>query len=116
MPWLIFRWMSDDDIEALYAYIRAVPAISNVVPDDNKAGLTLNVPSISGSYDVERQNYARFCASNTDCNTGESCASATSECVGKACSVDSDCDACQTCTASACAAPLPDSACLAGSR
>jgi len=289
MPWLIFRWMSDDDIEALYAYLLAVPAVSNAVPSDNKAGLTLpastpfpgyyndgdiarslprggesfdserglaiaplknpdlrghtleqyasgsyiansmahcqdchsnpdrtpsnhintasyllgggvynvppplqpilkqvramsanlegkvhgffnepddsfarykaimttgthadespprplgfpmnlvaanlanlldddlvslytyekHVPSISGSYDVQRQNYARYCTADADCGVGESCASATHECAGKACSADSDCDACQTCTSGSCAAPLPTSACLATSR
>lgn len=34
------------------------------------------------------------------------------ECVGRACSVDAECDTCQTCGAGVCVAPAPDSACL----
>src|SRR5207253_2737402 len=31
MPWLIFRWMSDEDLKAVYAYLRAVPPLQNAV-------------------------------------------------------------------------------------
>src|SRR5262249_37474141 len=36
MPWPIFRWMSDQDLRALYAYLRAVPPAHNEVLTDTK--------------------------------------------------------------------------------
>jgi len=36
MPWVTFRWMSLDDLESVYAYLRAIPAVSNAVPNDSK--------------------------------------------------------------------------------
>jgi hypothetical protein len=36
MPWNYFRWMSTDDIKAIYAYLRAIPAVSNPIPPDSK--------------------------------------------------------------------------------
>lgn len=41
MPWLIYRWMSDEDLKAVYAYLRAVPPAQNAVPPDNKSDLPL---------------------------------------------------------------------------
>jgi len=41
MPWLYLRWMSDTDLEAMYAYLRAIPAVSNAVPPDSKDALPL---------------------------------------------------------------------------
>jgi hypothetical protein len=32
MPWNYYRNMSDDDLKAIYAYLRSLPAISNQVP------------------------------------------------------------------------------------
>jgi hypothetical protein len=66
--------------------------------------------------DEKRQDYARWCAADSDCNVGESChldATVGNECVGKTCAADDDCDACQTCGGGACVAPAPDSACIA---
>jgi hypothetical protein len=74
------------------------------------------VPSVTGAADLPRQDYARYCQSSSDCQAGESCASATHECFGKACSADVDCDTCQTCVAGACAIPAADSACLASAQ
>ena len=85
----------DDDLRAIYDYVKGVP-------------------SVTGTADQPRQDYARYCQSSTDCNAGESCAS--NECVGKACAVDIDCDTCQTCAGGACAAPATNSACLASAR
>jgi mono/diheme cytochrome c family protein len=39
MPWTTFRWMSTPDLEAIYAYLTAIPAVSNKVMDDSKAGV-----------------------------------------------------------------------------
>ncbi len=52
MPWLFFRWASDGDLLAIYAYLRAIPPASNAVPPDHKAGLGLP-PAIrfTGVYD-----------------------------------------------------------------
>ena len=41
MPWMNYRWMSDSDLKAIYAYLRAIPAAYNFVPPDNKAGMGL---------------------------------------------------------------------------
>jgi len=41
MPWTTLRWSSDVDLDAIYAYLRAVPPVSNVVPPDVKDGLHL---------------------------------------------------------------------------
>ena len=32
MPWAFFRYVSDDDLKAIWAYLRSLPAISNSVP------------------------------------------------------------------------------------
>lgn len=85
----------DEDLLSLYTYFK-------------------HLPSISGAADGVRQDYARYCASGADCQSGESCFPDTHECIGKACSVDSDCDACQTCGGGQCQAPLATSACLLG--
>jgi mono/diheme cytochrome c family protein len=41
MPWTFFRWMSDSDIQAIYAYLKAIPPANNFVPPDNKFGMGL---------------------------------------------------------------------------
>jgi hypothetical protein len=33
MPWPMYRQMTDDDLKAVFAYLRTVPAINNPVPD-----------------------------------------------------------------------------------
>ncbi len=43
MPWTTLRWASDLDLEAIYAYLRAIPAVSNAVPPDVKGDLPLPV-------------------------------------------------------------------------
>jgi mono/diheme cytochrome c family protein len=42
MPWLSFRWLSTNDILSLYAYLKAVPPVTNAVMVDTK---TLPAPS-----------------------------------------------------------------------
>ena len=41
MPWTTLRWSSDVDLDAIYAYLRAIPAVANPVPPDVKDGLPL---------------------------------------------------------------------------
>jgi hypothetical protein len=41
MPWTTLRWASDLDLAAIYAYLRALPAVSNAVPLDAKSDLPL---------------------------------------------------------------------------
>ena len=36
MPWLTFRWLSTGDLRSIYAYLKAIPAVGNPVPDDTK--------------------------------------------------------------------------------
>jgi cytochrome c553 len=33
MPWPVFKNMTDDDLKAIYAYLRTIPAVKNKVPD-----------------------------------------------------------------------------------
>ena len=75
-----------------------------------------NLPTTSGPSDVDQQTYTRLCAVDSDCMTGEICATATQECIGGPCSSDADCGACQTCGAGKCQAPAADSVCLATSQ
>ena len=97
MPASSFRNLVDEDLRAIFTYMRRVPP--------------------AHSSDLPRQDYARWCAADTDCEAGEAChmdpdPTVGNECVGRACSVDAECDTCQTCNAGACVAPAPDSACL----
>ena len=41
MPWLYLRWQSDADLAAIYAYLKAIPAVANAVPADSKDALPL---------------------------------------------------------------------------
>jgi hypothetical protein len=36
MPWPAFRWMGTDDMKAIFAYLKAIPAVRNATPPDNK--------------------------------------------------------------------------------
>ena len=38
MPWPAFRNLNDDDLKAIFAYLKSIPAISNHVPDPVLAG------------------------------------------------------------------------------
>jgi hypothetical protein len=101
MPWDVLRNMTIEDLSALYTYVHVV-ATEEGRTDAN---------------DQVHQSPARFCMADTDCDmgAGETCnmdATTGNECVGKNCSVDSDCDVCQTCEGT-CTAPASDSACLA---
>jgi len=100
MPADKFKNQLDDDLHSIFTYGVHVPP--------------------NHTSDVERQDWARWCAADSDCNAGETChidadPSVGNECVGKACSADIDCETCQTCTAGACTAPTADSACIMGS-
>jgi len=33
MPWPMYRNMTDDDLKAMYAYLRTIPPVTNHVPD-----------------------------------------------------------------------------------
>jgi mono/diheme cytochrome c family protein len=33
MPWFNYKMMTDDDLRAVYAYLRSIPPVSNIVPD-----------------------------------------------------------------------------------
>lgn len=97
MPAGSFRNLVDEDLRAIYSYA------THLTP--------------AHASDVRRQDYARWCAVDVDCESGETCHLAAdpavgNECVGRACEVDADCDACQTCSARSCVAPAPDSACV----
>jgi hypothetical protein len=99
MPAAHYKDMTVADLTAIYTYMSVVAA-----NDARPAKAT--------------QDPARYCAKDADCNVagGETCHTATGECVGAACpNGDIDCGACQTCDGTAhCIAPDPASACLTG--
>ena len=33
MPWPMYRQMSDEDLSAIFAYLRSIPPIDNAVPE-----------------------------------------------------------------------------------
>jgi hypothetical protein len=47
MAWSHFRWLSTADLQAIYAYLRAIPPVSNMVMSDNKSASQLNGPPVS---------------------------------------------------------------------
>jgi hypothetical protein len=97
MPWAIYKNMELGDLEALYTYLKTIP------------------PRV-GAADKSTQRYARYCATAADCAAGETCNTATSECIGAPCTVpnvSADCAACQVCTAAKCAPPATGSTCVA---
>lgn len=93
-----------------------IAALSQLTDDDLRAVYTYFTGQVArdGAADKDTQPPARWCAQNTDCTTaaGETCNTATKECVGGSCTKASDCGACQTCTSGRCAAPAATSACL----
>lgn len=98
MQWQHFRLMTLADLEAVYTYMRYLdsPAADKLI-----------------------QSAARACTASSDCHgTNEKCllqavdGGMGGECVGRACAVDDDCDACQTCTGNLCVAPTAGSTCV----
>jgi hypothetical protein len=99
MPWPGLRHMTLGDLQAIFTYLKWL-ATSSAAPN--------------GVNDKLTQGAARYCTTNGDCIAAlsETCNVPTNECVNKTCAVDSDCDACQTCSATHCIAPAPTSTCL----
>jgi hypothetical protein len=48
MPWATFRWMSVNDIKAIYAYLKVIPAVSNSIAADTKPAIP--PPPVQTSY------------------------------------------------------------------
>lgn len=46
MPWPYFRWMTTADLRAIYAYLKAIPAVGNAVTADSK-GPAANAPPVA---------------------------------------------------------------------
>ena len=44
MPWANYRWMSTDDLKAIYAVLQQLPAVENEVPDSNKGPFATVAP------------------------------------------------------------------------
>jgi hypothetical protein len=98
MPFDHLRRMTLYDLESVYVYVKSLASSS---------------PRLGGN-DKLTQMAARFCTMDKDCNTagGESCSSATNECIGTACIADNMCGACQSCVRGRCGAPATTSLCL----
>jgi hypothetical protein len=94
MPWQKYRNLTLADLESIYFYLQ-------------------NITHPTGANDKVTQDYTTFCAMDSDCDTagGETCNTATSECIGAACVGNGDCPACQTCSNKKCAAPDAMSTC-----
>jgi hypothetical protein len=73
----------------------------------------------TGQADKSTQPQARYCTSNADCQSGETCfvdssadKTVNNQCIGAVCAEDSNCAACQSCKGKTCQAPAPSDACL----
>jgi hypothetical protein len=44
MPWNMFRWLHTSDLKAIYAYLKAIPAVSNQVTMDQKGAAGAATP------------------------------------------------------------------------
>ncbi len=97
MPWDAFHNMTLSDLTAIWSYLKTLPAIAGTSSD---------------AADKQTQGFAIYCAVNGDCPTGQTCATATNECVGALCATEFDCGACQTCTGGVCVAPAATDSCL----
>jgi hypothetical protein len=103
MPADLFRNLREQDLVDIYTYMRII------AEDYNHTGQT----------DKATQDPARYCKSNSDCQSSQTCfvdtsssKTANNQCLNKTCATDADCDACQTCTNKSCAAPSASSSCL----
>jgi hypothetical protein len=97
MPSDAFQNMTLEDLAAIWTYLKTIPPIQSTGTD---------------AADKQTQGTALYCAQSSDCATGQTCNTASNECIGAVCVSDSDCGACQTCTSNACAAPSASDACL----
>jgi hypothetical protein len=69
--------------------------------------------------DKATQDPARYCTSNSDCQSNQTCwidsssaKTVGNQCLTTTCMTDADCDACQHCTGSTCVAPSASDMCL----
>lgn len=44
MPWAVYRYMTEEDLKSIYAYLRKIPPIKNQVPDDIKGAAAAAKP------------------------------------------------------------------------
>lgn len=91
--------MLDGDLQAIYFYLKTQTRLT-------------------GAADKQIQAPTHYCAADTDCASyGGTCSlggsTGINQCVGSACTQDTDCGACQTCTSGTCAAPSSSSTCPA---
>jgi len=93
MPAQALRHLTLADLEAVYTYLRLVPRRT-------------------GADDKETARPVAYCSATVACPAPQSCDLTAGECVGASCDAQRPCGACQVCSASACAAPPPSSACV----
>ncbi|SES85710.1 hypothetical protein SAMN05443639_101447 [Stigmatella erecta] len=91
--------MLDSDLQAVYFYLKSQTRLT-------------------GAADKQPQTPTYFCTGDADCaNHGGTCNMSTTpgqginQCVGSACTQDTECGACQVCTAGKCEAPPASSTC-----
>lgn len=49
MPWLNYRWMSLYDLQSMYLYLQAIPAVSNATPTPIKTTTVAPAPTLPSS-------------------------------------------------------------------
>ena len=103
MPADHFRNLREQDLLDIYTYMRVL------AEDYDHTGQT----------DKATQDPARYCTKSSDCQKGQTCAvdgstgkTVGNQCVTTVCAVDSDCNACQKCTAKTCQVPAASDACV----
>jgi mono/diheme cytochrome c family protein len=104
MPASLYRNLQPQDLQDIYTYMLIL------AQDYNH----------TGQADKATQDPARYCTTASDCVPGDTCfvdssagMTVNNQCLAASCMADSDCDACQKCSAAgACQAPSASDACL----
>jgi hypothetical protein len=65
MPWNMFRWLHTGDLKAIYAYLKAIPVVSNQVMTDQKGPASVATP-IAFPTTFDRGDQTRTLTPETD--------------------------------------------------
>jgi hypothetical protein len=65
MPWVNFRWMHTDDLKAIYAYLKAIPPVTNANMADHK-GAAAGIGPVALPTVYDRGEVARAITPETD--------------------------------------------------
>jgi mono/diheme cytochrome c family protein len=103
MPANHLRNLPEQDLQDIYTYMK-------ILAEDYKS---------TTQVDKQTQDPARYCTSNSDCQSGQTCwidsssaKTVGNQCLSTSCMTDADCNACQHCVTGACQAPSASDSCL----